>query len=115
IAVYTPYALVAFNYAYAGDTCYLQLDQPHRLEFRYRDSYRGLDEQPLAPGLLGPDLEARLAGHRVFLILNQEGEEGKLVREWFRQRFGVVRALDLTTLYSWGEIHAYLLEAGSAP
>ena len=105
IAVYTPYSLLALNYAYAGDTCYLQLNQQGVLDIRYTDGYRGVDQTPLVPALLGPALE----GRRVFLVLNQEGPGGREIREWFAARCEVERELQLRTLYSWGTIEVFLL------
>jgi hypothetical protein len=105
IAVYTPYSLLALNYAYAGDRCYLNLNAQGVLDIRYRDDYRGVEQTPLVPSLLGP----RLEGRRVLLVLNQEGAGGEQIRQWFAAHHEVERELQLRTLYSWGQIDAFVL------
>ena len=55
--------------------------------------------------MLTPQFDSQLAGRRVFLILNQVGDEdGQTIRSWFLQRFEVGDSTQSVALHAWGNI-----------
>jgi hypothetical protein len=106
LLAYHPYNLLGFDFLYNRGQVNVKFHGA-QLEVIQPDGPLWLDQMPVVPELLTPDLSRRLGSSRVFLLLNQENDDR--VRRWFAAHYQIVAGINQHSVNSWGNCECYLL------
>jgi hypothetical protein len=104
-----PYSLVGLDFYYHPGQMEVAFSSKGAMDVQSGAGYDGAVQMPLLPSMLGDALRARLAGHRVFLVLNQlDPASGQAILAWMGARSSAVDAWQASSISGWGNITVVL-------